>query len=104
VRLGSIFKTENLTPYQRRLRLFVMLPLCILIVSSSVTIVDNMLIAADKKETLEQLEQELQNERRLQKHYQEEIIRLQDKEYREQQARTKFNMVKPGETMYTEQN
>jgi cell division protein FtsB len=86
---------------KRRLRLFVMLPLCILIVWSTVKIVDNMIIAAEKREVISDLEQKLQKEQEMKQHYQQEINRLQDKEYREQQARKQFNMVKPGETMYS---
>jgi cell division protein FtsB len=94
-------KNKKTTGLNRRLRLFVMFPLCLLIVWSSIKIVDNMIIAAEKRDVLTDLEQKLKKEQEMKRYYEQEIHRLQDQEYREQQARKQFNMIKPGETMYS---
>ena len=101
MRSGERNKTEKITGSMRRRRLFVMVPLCVLIIWRFVKIVDNMIIAAEKRDVLSELEQKLQTEKQMKKQYEQEIMRLQDKEYREQQARKQFNMIKEGETMYS---
>jgi cell division protein DivIC len=94
-------KTKKLSAAMRRRRLFVFLPLVFLLIWSSVKIVDNLLVASDKKVKIAKLEQQLATETKLNNQYKQEISNLQDPEYREENARKELKMAKPGEKMFS---
>lgn len=85
----------------RRRRLFILLPLACLLIWSSIKIVDNMLIAANKEQQLAELEQEHAELRQLKQHYQQQVTNLQDPIYREKKARELYNLAAPDEKIYS---
>jgi cell division protein DivIC len=94
-------KTKRISAVQKRLRLFVLLPLLLMIIWGTVKSVHNYIVESDKEVAVAELEKQLQKELDANAELKQEMANLQDPEYREQKARQQLQMGKPGEIHFS---
>lgn len=86
---------------RRRIRLFVMIVLCV-VIWALMNVIQQADVVQGKLARLTVLEEKLSETIARNEKLQLEITRLNDPEYIEQKARKDYQMVKDGETLFTE--
>jgi cell division protein DivIC len=101
LRNHSTQKPKKISAMQKRLRIFVFVPLLLMSIWGTVKIVHNFMIENDKEIVVAELEKQLQKEAKVNAELKQEMANLQDPEYREQKARQQLQMGKPGEIQFS---